>query len=64
MVSPSTRELEQLYDEAIDIGTSNALDIARAAQQINTKLNHQIGRLIDRDPNRSVSVILRWLAED
>lgn len=63
MVSPYSKEHEQTYEEAIDIGPSNALDIARVGQQINAKLNNQVGRLIDRDPDRSVSVIRRWLSE-
>ncbi|MGY8992349.1 MAG: hypothetical protein ACKVHL_12290 [Rhodospirillales bacterium] len=63
-MEPNTKSFEYKFDEAIDIGPSRALDISRLREKIDAKLNTQVGRLIKRDPDRSISVIRRWLAED
>ena len=64
MVEPNIKQSDHDISEAIDIGPSNALDISKIGQQIDANLNKQVGRLIDRDPDRSVSVIRRWLSEN
>ena len=62
-MEPYSKPFSHDLEEAIDIGPSNALGISRLNQQIDARLNNQIERLIDRNPDRSVSVIRRWLSE-
>ena len=64
VVEPSIKHPGHDLEEAIDIGPSSLNDISKIGQQIDAKLNNQVGRLIDRDPDRSVSVIRRWLTEN
>ncbi len=61
-MEPRTKNQDQELEEAIDIGPK--FDITKIGQQIDAKLNKKVGRLIERDPDRSVSVIRRWLSEN
>ncbi|MEQ8195287.1 MAG: hypothetical protein RIB59_12445 [Rhodospirillales bacterium] len=48
-------------NEAIDFDTPKGVNLAAVARRLDSALNRKVARLIERQPDRSLAVIRRWL---
>jgi hypothetical protein len=62
-MAPITGKREDDSDEAIDIDAPKGVNLAAVARRLDSALNRKVARLIERQPDRSLAVIRRWLRQ-